>query len=129
MSTLVSVITLNWNRKQDVLQTLESIERQTYSPREILVVDNGSTDGSVEQVRASHPGVQVIELPNNTGVQGYNEGMARARGEYVVLIDNDMELLQTNTFERIVDCFTANPKLGAAALQLAVFYRPPKGAT
>lgn len=118
MSILVSVITLNWNRKQDALQTLESIQQQTYSPREILVVDNGSTDGSVEEVRAAYPDVQVIELPRNVGVQGYNEGIARARGEYIVLIDNDMDLLQTNTFERIVDCFAADSKLGAVALQV-----------
>lgn len=118
MSALVSIITLNWNRRQDVLLTLESIRQQTYSPREILVVDNGSTDGSPAQIRSGHPDVEVIELPKNVGVQGYNEGIARARGEYVVLIDNDMDLLQTNTLERIVDYFGMNPKLGAVALQV-----------
>lgn len=118
MSALVSVITLNWNRKHDVLLTLQSIQQQTYAPREILMVDNGSTDGSVEEVRSLCPEAQVVELPKNVGVQGYNEGMARARGEYIVLIDNDMDLLQTNTLERIVDYFSANPKLGAAALQV-----------
>lgn len=118
MSALVSVITLNWNRKQDVLRTLESIRQQTYSPMEVLVVDNGSTDGSVQQIRSEHPGVEVVELPRNVGVQGYNEGIARAHGDCVLLIDNDMDLLQTNTLERIVDYFALNPKLGAAALQV-----------
>ena len=105
MTPLVSVITLNWNRKKDLLRTLDSIQQQTYSPKEILMVDNGSTDGSVEAVRQQHPEVEIIELPQNLGVQGYNEGMTRARGEFVLLIDNDMDLLQSNTLERIVHYF------------------------
>lgn len=118
MTPLVSVITLNWNRKEDLLRTLASIQQQTYSPKELLVVDNGSTDGSVEAVRREQPDAEIIELPQNLGVQGYNEGMARARGEFVLLIDNDMDLLQTNTLERIVHYFASSPKLGAVALQV-----------
>lgn len=118
MTPLVSVITLNWNRKKDLLRTLDSIRQQTYSPKEILMVDNGSTDGSVEAVRQQHPEVEIIELPQNLGVQGYNEGMTQARGEFVLLIDNDMDLLQSNTLERIVHYFASDPKLGAVALQV-----------
>src|SRR5262245_18763149 len=101
MSALVSVITLNWNRKDDLLRTLYSIPHQTDEPQEIIVVDNGSTDGSAAEVRKRHPQVEAIELKHNEGVRGYNEGIQRARGDFIVLIDNDMDLLQTNTLERI----------------------------
>ena len=118
MNPLVSIVTLNWNRKEDMLRTLQSILRQTYEPKEVLVVDNGSTDGSAETLRATHSDVELLELAKNEGVRGYNEGLARARGEYVLLIDNDMDLMQTNTLERIVEYFIANPKIGAVALQV-----------
>ncbi|HSE40068.1 MAG TPA: glycosyltransferase family 2 protein [Acidobacteriota bacterium] len=118
MKPLVSIITLNWNRKDDVARTLSLIQEQTYEPKEILMVDNGSTDGSVDLIRSSFPDVKVIALPKNTGVQGYNEGISAASGSIILLIDNDMDLLQKNTLDIIVEAFNQNPKLGAAALQV-----------
>ncbi|SVC37825.1 uncharacterized protein METZ01_LOCUS290679, partial [marine metagenome] len=48
---LVSVIIVTWNRKNDILETLESLQSQTYSNLEIVIVDNGSSDGTVEEIR------------------------------------------------------------------------------
>ena len=123
MNPLVSVITLNWNRKEDVAKTLSLIQEQTYEHKEILMVDNGSTDGSIEVISKKFPEVKIVALKENTGVQGYNEGISSAAGSILVLIDNDMDLLQKNTIERIVNAFHANPKLGAVALQV----RKPDG--
>jgi GT2 family glycosyltransferase len=118
MNPLVSVITLNWNRKEDLARTLSLIQEQTYEPKEIIMVDNGSADGSVEAIRIQFPTVKIVALPENTGVRGYNEGISTAAGSILVLIDNDMDLLQKNTIERIVVAFQANPKLGTVALQV-----------
>lgn len=118
MTPLFTVITLNWNRKKDVLQTLESISNQTYEPKEIIVVDNGSTDGSVEEIAGAFPNVKVISLPTNLGVGGYNEGIQAAKGDYILLIDNDMDLVQTDTMGKILSYFHSNPKLAAVALQV-----------
>lgn len=118
MNPLVSVITLNWNRKEDVKRTLSLILKQTYEPKEILMVDNGSTDGSVESIQQSFPGVRIITLPENRGVQGYNEGISAAAGNIFLLIDNDMDLLQDDSLEKIVNKFESNPQLGVVALQV-----------
>jgi GT2 family glycosyltransferase len=115
---LISIVTLNWNRKDDVLRTLKSISGQTYRKKEILVVDNGSKDDSVAAIRNAFPQVGVLDLGKNLGVAGYNEGMKIVSGEYLMLLDNDMELLQNDTLEKIVGYFEADPKLGAAAMQV-----------
>jgi hypothetical protein len=118
MNPLVSVITLNWNRKDDASRTLSLISKQTYEPKEIVMVDNGSTDGSVELIQQSFPKVKIISLPENRGVQGYNEGISSASGNILLLIDNDMDLLQEDSLEKIVNKFESNSKLGAVALQV-----------
>lgn len=118
MIPLVSILTLNWNRKDDVLRTLEGIHSQTYANKELIVVDNGSADNSVQEIAARYPEVRIVALPENLGVEGYNRGMKEARGEYLLLIDNDMDLLQKDTLEQIVSCFQSNPRLGCAALQV-----------
>ncbi len=123
MNPLVSVITLNWNRKEDVAKTLSLIQEQTYEYKEILMVDNGSTDGSIEMISKTFPEIKIVALKENIGVQGYNEGISSAAGSVLVLIDNDMDLLQKNTLERIVSALHANAKLGAVALQV----RKPDG--
>lgn len=118
MKPLFSIITLNWNRREDLSRTLRLILQQAYQPREIIVVDNGSTDGSVENVAKEFPEVRLIPLPENTGVEGYNEGIRNAKGEYILLIDNDMDLRQQDTLEKALGHFAENPKLGAVALQV-----------
>jgi GT2 family glycosyltransferase len=118
MNPLISVITLNWNRKDDVSRTLESILADQYEPKEVIMVDNGSTDGSTDAVKSQFPGVKVIELNKNEGVRGYNEGIEAASGEIILLVDNDMDLLQTDSMQKIAVYFNSNPRLGVAALQV-----------
>ncbi|HYK91279.1 MAG TPA: glycosyltransferase family 2 protein, partial [Acidobacteriota bacterium] len=91
---LASIIVLNWNGKDLLAQGLSSIMeavRVDGRPHEIVVVDNGSTDGSAEFVHASFPGVRVLSLPKNLGFAGGNNaGVRAARHEIVVLLNNDM---------------------------------------
>ena len=118
MNPVVSIVTLNWNRRQDVLRTLFSIYSQTYEPKEIIVVDNGSSDQSVNAIQSGFPQTKIIALSQNKGVEGYNVGMEAASGEFILLIDNDMDLLQNDTVQHVVAAFAQNPKLGAVALQV-----------
>lgn len=118
MNPTFSIITLNWNRRDDLDRTLRLILQQTYRPMEVIVVDNGSTDGSVDHVKKTFPDVRLVALPENTGVEGYNQGLREARGEFVLLVDNDMDLLQNDTLEKALAFFENNPKVGSIALQV-----------
>ena len=64
----VFIIILNWNGKEDTLACLNSLKKSTYSNQEIVVVDNGSCDDSVEQIKALYPSVIVLETGENLGL-------------------------------------------------------------
>jgi len=86
---LVSVIVLNYNGASFLPDCLGSLLDQDWSPLEVLVVDNASTDIS-EQVTADFP-VRFIRLPTNDGLgPGYNEGAREAKGDLLFFINNDM---------------------------------------
>ncbi len=69
---------------------LESLKRQTYEDMEVILVDNASTDGSIELARGLYPGIKVVELHSNTGfAYAVNRGIEATQGEYVLLLNND----------------------------------------
>ncbi|AKB29026.1 Glycosyltransferase [Methanosarcina siciliae C2J] len=89
----VTIILLNWNGKNDTIECLESLKNITYSNYDILLIDNGSTDGSPEFFRQKYPEIEVIENGENLGfAEGNNVGMKRAiekKVDYVLLLNND----------------------------------------
>ena len=85
-----SVIVINWNGRQHLQACLDALAAQQGVEFETLLVDNGSTDGSVEFVRAHFPDVRVLALPDNRGFAGGNNAAAReARGRHLVFLNND----------------------------------------
>jgi GT2 family glycosyltransferase len=95
---LVSVIVANVNGRQHLGTLLESLETQDYPAdrREVIVVDNGSTDGSAEFLSARHPGVRVLRNATNEGfARANNQGAEVARGKYLALLNNDVRLEPT----------------------------------
>jgi GT2 family glycosyltransferase len=89
---LATVVVVNYNGRRHLPDCLAALERQTL-PRhryEVLFLDNGSHDGSVEYVRTHFPGVRVLALDRNLGFVGANNlGIRLARGRYVALLNND----------------------------------------
>ena len=92
-SPLVSILIVNWNGKALLGDCLTSVSSQTYRNYEILVVDNDSTDGSVEYIEKNFPLVRIIRNPQNEGfARACNKGMICSRGEYIAVLNSDMEL-------------------------------------
>lgn len=86
---LVTVNILSFNRKDDLRVTLTKVFEQDYKNIEIIVVDNASTDGSVEMINSFFPSVHMIVLKKNIGIAGWNEGFKIAKGEYILVLDDD----------------------------------------
>jgi GT2 family glycosyltransferase len=86
---LVTVNILSFNRKDELRNTLTKVYEQDYKNIEVIVVDNASSDGSPEMVEKEFPGVKLIKLEKNIGIAGWNEGFRMARGEYVLVLDDD----------------------------------------
>jgi GT2 family glycosyltransferase len=87
----MSIIIVNWNKADLLRECLQSVSNDASGGRaEAIVVDNGSTDGSAEMVKAQFPWVTVIQSAENLGFTGGNHlGMTQARGEIVFLLNND----------------------------------------
>lgn len=86
----VAVLVLNLNGRDHLRTCLPALDAQVYPNRDIVLVDNGSTDGSLEYVRSAHPGVRVIALGSNRGFAGaYNAAVAEVDAELVAFLNND----------------------------------------
>lgn len=114
---MVSVVILTWNRKDDLIVTIAELKESTYAPIEIIVVDNGSNDGTQEAINEKFPQVNFIRLEKNGGIAGYNIGMKKARGEYVVLLDSD-SFPDRNAIERMLKIFESDRSIGAVAFDI-----------
>ena len=77
----VSIIVVNWNGRDLLNDCLDSLSRQTYPQREIIFVDNGSTDDSVTWTKKSFPEVELLQLSNNKGFTGGNLAGLESRAE------------------------------------------------
>lgn len=120
MTPLVSIIIVNYNGRHFLNACLESVHAQSFQDFEIILVDNGSTDGSVEFVRDSFPEVKVIALDENIGFAGANrEGLKSASGRYVMLLNNDAET-ERDCIRDLVGAMERNPAVGIAASKMIV---------
>ena len=89
----VSVIIPNYNGMAYLEGVLSSLEQQEFQNFETILVDNGSSDGSVAFTMGNYPWVHIIELPDNFGFsRAVNEGIYAARAPYVLLLNNDTEV-------------------------------------
>lgn len=120
---LVSVVIPNWNGAHHLPTCLESLRRQTYPHVEVIVSDNGSTDGSLELLARDYPEMQVLALGENRGFTGAcNAGMRAAQGEFIVLLNNDTEA-NPHWLEEIVATFHRHPEAGIVASKMLLFDR------
>src|SRR5215467_11999389 len=93
MSVRVSAVVVNYGQRELLRACLESLFvslRLVDGEHEVIVVDNGSADGSKAMVRGTFPGVHLIELEHNVGFAGgMSVGVPRATGEWVLAVNND----------------------------------------
>jgi GT2 family glycosyltransferase len=117
----VTAVVLNYNGAELLEVVLPSLERQTYPRLSTLVVDNGSTDGSVARVRDRWPAARVTEIPQNVGVaKALNRGIAASDTELVALLNNDIEL-EPNWLEELVATLLQRPRAASASGKLLRF--------
>jgi len=111
----------SWNGREHLAVLLPSLAAQTFSDFETIVVDNGSADGTVSWLAREWPSVVVVALADNQGFAGpVNRGIARARGEYVALVNNDIEL-EPGFLSALVETLEAAPRAASAASRMVVF--------
>jgi GT2 family glycosyltransferase len=122
----LSIVVLSWNTRELTLACLDSIARALGTPGaadaalafEVIVVDNGSDDGTADAVRARFPWVDVVALPGNLGFSaGNNVGLRRARGPVALLLNSDT-VVNRDAVVRCLAFLAAEPRAGVVGPQL-----------
>lgn len=108
MTSSVSIIVLNWNGKHLLRRCLKTMRTTAYDDFHLVVVDNGSTDGSLEMVRTEFGGVDLVEINENVGFsKGNNVGIEYVLGEHdpdqVLLLNNDIEVVDPQWLDYLVE--------------------------
>lgn len=123
MKPLVSIIIVNWNSKEDLRECLESFPKVKYPNHEIILVDNGSRDDSVEFVKNNFPKIRIVRSNKNLGFAGGNNlGFEKSKGKYVLFLNNDTIIVEDfltpliNFMEEREDVGIVQPKI--------LFHRP-----
>lgn len=119
----VSIIIPTWNGLAYLRPCLDSLKEQSYGDFEVIVVDNGSSDGSVTTLLQEYPEVQVLPLAENGGYsRGCNAGIQIAQGEILVMLNNDTET-DPRWVESLVRALDSHPDAGSAASRIMLFDR------
>jgi GT2 family glycosyltransferase len=117
----VSVVVLNWNGRHHLGSCLTSVAQQTLPQVEIILVDNGSQDGSVRFVQRHYPNVKVVALPENIGFcSGNNAGINKANGQFIALLNNDTEV-EKNWLDELLSAAKRHSDAGLFASKMLFF--------
>ena len=116
----LSVVVLSWNTRELTLACLRALHDESPAHRrEVIVVDNGSEDGSADAIAEQYPEVRLIRNDDNRlYAAGNNQGAAVAAGEFVVTLNSDTEV-RAGALDQLVDFLRAHPDYGAVAPRLS----------
>src|SRR5262249_1726181 len=118
MTPTVTFMIATRNRVSELEKTLAACYEQRGTSFEILVVDDGSTDGTYERVRAGFPDVNIVRREQNRGsITARNDIIRRARGRYIVGLDDDSRFIEPGTLSRVVERLDTEPDLGIIGFQ------------
>lgn len=120
---LASLVIPNWNGVNLLKICLPSLKKQTFKDFEVIIVDNGSVDGSVEFVKQNFPNFKLIKNKKNLGfATAVNQGIKKASGRYIILINNDTEL-DENCLGYLTSAAKDHPEVGFVAAKMLNFYQ------
>lgn len=120
---IASIIIPHFNGRHHLDDCLQSLRQQSCQAFELLLVDNGSTDGSQAYIQENYPEVRLIELGENRGFTGAcNAGWAAAQGHIIVLLNNDTAV-HPDWLSEIIRAFDRHPKAGSVACKMLLFDR------
>jgi GT2 family glycosyltransferase len=124
---LVAVVIVNWNGKRALLRCLDSVYRLDYAPLDVIVVDNGSADGSCDVVEEEYPQTILLPLDKNYGAivgrnRGLKEGIERGAA-YLLTLDND-QVIHRDFVQRGVAIAEADPRIAMVGGLIYCLSRP-----
>jgi GT2 family glycosyltransferase len=128
MIVRVSAVVVNYEQRDLLRICLESLQaalRVVDGGSELIVVDNGSSDGSAGMVRSEFPSARLIELPDNAGFAGgVSVGIRHAEGEWVFCVNNDATVAEDGIAQLLLAAESSGDRIGSAAAQMVFADEP-----
>ncbi len=119
-----SIIIVNWNGKRHLMDCLSSVYLQDYPSFEVILVDNGSTDDSVQFVKNNFPRTRVIKNSRNLGfAAGTNIGIRASRGDYIATLNNDTRV-ESDWLQELVKVAEKNDLVGSCSSKMLKYDNP-----
>lgn len=112
---LIITVILNTNRRDDTLEALASLKKNTYNNHQVIVLDNASTDGSIDAIRKGFPDSKIIELTENLGYAGNNNvgiDAAMDMGADWVFVLNEDTVLAADCLDKLIEAAQSDPQIG-----------------
>jgi len=123
---VISIVIPNWNGEGVIGDCLESLRKQTFRDFEIIVVDNGSSDSSLDLIKGRYPEVKLISLSENKGFcTAVNTGIEHSQGEYIAILNNDTEVV-TDWLEAFYRALQDHPEISFCASKMIYYDKRDK---
>ena len=117
----ITVIVVNWNGKRHIEKCIRGLVQQTLEDFSIILVDNGSKDGSLELISKKYPDIKTIALNRNVGFAAANNiALKNIKSEYVALLNNDA-FPHPQWLEKLKDAIKENPEAGSVASKMLLY--------
>jgi GT2 family glycosyltransferase len=108
----------NWNGMKFIGMCLDSLDQSDFCSYEVIVIDNGSVDGSREMIEKDYPLVRLIKNPENMGFAvACNQGIKAAKGKYISLLNNDIEV-ESNWLTKLYEGMERHPECGMGTTKM-----------
>ncbi len=119
----IAAVVLNWNGRHFLRECFDSIEPLKNDDLEVILVDNGSTDGSVPFMKERYPWVRLVENKRNMGFSAaVNAGIRATSASYVALLNNDI-VLEKGWFQSLAACLDRRPDAGLCAAKMVLYHQ------
>jgi GT2 family glycosyltransferase len=120
----LSILIVNWNGLKHLPECMQSVFSQIDPETEVVLVDNGSRDGSIGYLEKEYPQVRIVRSESNIGFAGGNNlGLRHCRGRYVFFLNNDTRL-ESGALKALREAFVAFPEYAVFACFLVNYYEP-----
>lgn len=122
LSITFTIVVLTYNRKNVLFKLLKELGNIQRRDLEVVVVDNGSRDGTAQMIQENFAFVRLIRLEENIGIAGRNSGLMASKGKYIVTLDDDVFGLDRKGLDHLQAMFEGDPSIGAICFKVTDFY-------
>ena len=118
----ITISILTYNRAKILKELLESLRKISYSPLEIIVVDNDSSDGTRLMMREQFPEIRYFKTAKNIGVAARNVGLSNASSDIVITLDDDIIGINDKDINTLIRLFDSKPDVGAICFKIVDYH-------